>query len=737
MENTVPSSKTTENNHDQRDTSASTVTSASDRSSKVLEWPKLLGIDDLDLQTEQLPPLHWLAYECPEELKVTLENTPPDITKIVNQSILVGLYKKSESSDVDSRNRLSVATSDGQDRPKNDSASQLSRLSSVANSHSDGARSPSKLSLDSSAIKKPLGWIASKTPKPGRGLKEKMKERYTFKECASCMDDILDKNLITANCQHKYCHKCFVQLVNTAMDTERLFPPRCCLEKVPLRTVLDNLSHSQRDAYKLKAEEYATPEPNRWYCPSANCGKWIPASKLKKGTSPNSKCCPYCRVAMCALCRGLTHANTDECPQDFGLEATLEEAENHGWRRCYSCRAMVELTAGCRHITCQCGAEFCYTCGVRWRTCSCTETDQQQRQAEIETRRLQRDTEAANEAAEIAAAIAQIERMVREEAAERERLEAEQRRIEEEEARDREFKRMMSIADKIRILRTALTNVNNTQLTMILTRHERVALDLHNKTMSGTADFDTGRERLITGLRANQRQRMDILAAAHQAELDELSTRHEDEEDDTFLTISRHLKNNQNRDARQKRIIDKLKAQHDAERQDMLHAHNTATADLDNNNSLELKALEAGLASSYHASREASLDMACKLSQKIVIDRSWFSVVFDKRWEMLEQYRVKLIASEVDIDELPIVETLPTELVGDVPVVAVVPPAMVSEEQPPMSPVPSVRSEDRKIVPDHDGESARGGSVKRQEEVRAKKSATKRWERQSPFAAFG
>ncbi|KAK2798141.1 hypothetical protein FQN50_008952 [Emmonsiellopsis sp. PD_5] len=639
MANTVPAPKTTESNHDQRDASSSTVPSAFDRSSKVSEWPKLLGIDDLDLQTEQLPPLHWLAYECPEELKVTFENTPPDITKIVNQSLLVELYKKPEasvepgSSDVDSRNRLSVATSDGQDRLKNDSASQLSRLSSAANSHSDGGRSPSKLSLDSSAIKKPLGWIASKTGKPGKGLKEKMRERYTFKECASCMDDILDKNLITVNCQHKYCHTCFVQLVNTAMNTERLFPPRCCLEKVPLRTVLDNLSHSQRDAYKLKAEDY--------------------------------------------------------------------------------------------------------TCGVRWRTCSCTETDQQQRQAEIETRRLQRDQEAANEAAEIAAAIAQIERLVREENAERERLEAEQRRIEEEEARDRELKRMMSIADKLQILRTALTNVINAQLTMILTRHERLALDLHTKTISATADFDTRRERLIAGLRANQRQRMDMLAAVHQTELDELSTRHEDEEDDTFLTISRHLKNNQNRDARQKRIIDKLKAQHDAERQDMLHAHNTANSDLDNNNSLELKALEAGLASSYHASREAGLDMAFKLSQKIVIDRSWFNAIFDKRWELLEQYRVKLIASEVDIDELPIVETLPTELVGDVPAVAAVPPVMVSPEQPPMSPVSSVRSDDRKNVPDHDGETAPGGSVKRQEEVRAKTSSSKRWERQSPFAAFG
>ncbi|RYP64839.1 hypothetical protein DL769_006514 [Monosporascus sp. CRB-8-3] len=40
--------------------------------------------------------------------------------------------------------------------------------------------------------------------------------------------------------------------------------------------------------------------------------------------------------------------------------------ERSGWRRCYKCRTLVELTQGCTHMTCRCKAQFCYICGARW-----------------------------------------------------------------------------------------------------------------------------------------------------------------------------------------------------------------------------------------------------------------------------------------------------------------------------------------------------------------------------------
>ncbi|PGH02382.1 hypothetical protein GX51_04690 [Blastomyces parvus] len=641
-----------------------------DKRSRLQEWPQLAGLSELDMKTE-LQPLHWLAHPFPAELRATLDTTPPDIVTIVHQSLAADLYREKapSSGGVGSDAKLPgyrrSLMSDSQYKPRNGSTSQLSRLSSLNNS--DGSRSPSKLSMDSGSIKRPLDWIASKAPKPTRGLRDKLRERNTFKECSSCFDDILDKNLIGLSCQHKYCLKCFLQLVNTAMATERLFPPKCCLEEIPQRIILDNLDHTKRDAYKLKVQEYALAEPHRVYCPEPSCAKWIPPNKLKKGKKSTQKSCPYCRAEICTLCRGLAHANLDECPQDHGLEATLEEAENRGWRRCYNCHCMVELTAGCRHITCKCGSEFCYTCGARWRTCDCTEDDQRRRQNEIETRRRQRDQQMETEAAEIAEAIAQIERMEREEAMERERREEEQRRKEEEELRDKEVKRMFYIANIIGGLRTALSNVNESQQTLLNKRHEKAAHDRQSRTMAGTSEVKKQREKLLTGLRTNQQQRMDQLLASQKVELDSMIARHEEEEDDTFLTVLRHLKGKANRESREKSILDKLKASQESEMRTLEQAHQQAILTQEETNSLELKALEAGLERDYTSTRESEQDTVSKLVQRVIIDRDWFAAAVEKRWKMLDEYRTNLIDSGVDIEELPAVEVVsnPVELPAD------------------------------------------------------------------------
>jgi hypothetical protein len=76
--------------------------------------------------------------------------------------------------------------------------------------------------------------------------------------------------------------------------------------------------------------------------------------------------------------------------------------ERSGWRRCYKCRTLVELTQGCSHITCRCKAQFCYICGAVWdpvvgcpNYCNGEE--------ELERRRLEEEARIAEEEAEKAA----------------------------------------------------------------------------------------------------------------------------------------------------------------------------------------------------------------------------------------------------------------------------------------------------------------------------------------------
>jgi hypothetical protein len=129
------------------------------------------------------------------------------------------------------------------------------------------------------------------------------------------------------------------------MLNERSWPAKCCLTEIPLKKVLLALDSKQRAEYKSKAVEYAVPPGERLYCPGAKCHKFIPPTKIDR-LSRLPQGCPYCILKICRVCRGEAHADREACPEDYGLNATLESAQDEGWQRCHRCRTMVELTTG-------------------------------------------------------------------------------------------------------------------------------------------------------------------------------------------------------------------------------------------------------------------------------------------------------------------------------------------------------------------------------------------------------
>ena len=176
------------------------------------------------------------------------------------------------------------------------------------------------------------------------------------KECASCFDDVLESQAVNLTCQHSYCPTCFSHLVTNAMQHENFWPPKCCLQEIPKKTLETKLSALELANYRLKAKEYSIPAGERWYCARPECGKWFNKSRTRARDAMVS--CLHCHFEMCLFCRGEIHPRGERCPQDRGLEATLAVAELEGWRRCLNCHTMVELTQGCRHITCTCGTQF-------------------------------------------------------------------------------------------------------------------------------------------------------------------------------------------------------------------------------------------------------------------------------------------------------------------------------------------------------------------------------------------
>ncbi len=139
-------------------------------------------------------------------------------------------------------------------------------------------------------------------------------------ECTSCFDDTPQTEARKLPCNHSYCRPCLTTLITTALQNESNFPPKCCLTKVPLQTILSVLDVKQTTTYKDKAAEYSIPAQERWYCPNAKCLKWIRPSKLPRIPAWNERC-PHCATKMCTICRGLAHKSSSDCPQDFGMAA--------------------------------------------------------------------------------------------------------------------------------------------------------------------------------------------------------------------------------------------------------------------------------------------------------------------------------------------------------------------------------------------------------------------------------
>lgn len=306
-----------------------------------------------------------------------------------------------------------------------------------------------------------------------------------------------------------------------------------------------------------------------------------------------------------------------------------------------------------------------YTCGAQWRTCQCTEVDQQRRQEEINARRLQLNQEAEREAAELAEALATIERMEEEETRERLRLEEEERRREEEErrreeeeAREREIERTMRIAEKVGALRTDVVNSNRSQRTMLIARHESQAFELETAATSTKAAMEGERARLTSAFQSNLRRRMDVLARSQDAEIQSLTAKHEEEEDDTFLTLARHLKGKANRESREKSIMDRLKASQDTEVSALKETHKTAKESLESKAALEAQALEIGIDIQQRETKERQRDAIYTFAKLVIAERAWFDAVSPKRLQMVERYRDSLM-NEREEPEDPAPEVVP------------------------------------------------------------------------------
>ena len=311
------------------------------------------------------------------------------------------------------------------------------------------------------------------------------------------------------------------------------------------------------------------------------------------------------------------------------------------------------------------------TCGVKYGSCGCAGGDLYLQEQEQWMQHMLEDEQSQRQAAEIAEAMEEIKLMEQQALEEKRRIEAEHRQMEEEHRRYKEeesrlkvLRQIEAVDNAMRTLREELYRINRLQQHRIAERHRVGAQGLHCKAICDQTSWEERRENLTHALDTNIRQRMRVLEDSQTSEFQSLISRQEEEEDDTFLSVSRHLKGRSNRQEREQAIMEKLKAEQEAEQTSLRKSHEEAAQDLEFKANLEKSALESGLDFEREEIHSEASVATRDLGQEVIADRQWFDAVVEKRALMLEQYRTDLLEGHKDIPtfeepKTPVDEPLP------------------------------------------------------------------------------
>nr|XP_007135375.1 hypothetical protein PHAVU_010G124200g [Phaseolus vulgaris]ESW07369.1 hypothetical protein PHAVU_010G124200g [Phaseolus vulgaris] len=206
--------------------------------------------------------------------------------------------------------------------------------------------------------------------------KETGETSHTLTYCGICMDAKRGEEMFrNQNCSHLYCEDCSGKHVAAKVQenvlTVKCPEPKCkgVIESQNCRSIIPK---EVLDRWEDALCENVVNASQKFYCPFKDCSAMMICDSGDSEKAVTTSECPHCNRLFCAQCKVPWHSGANCKEFQIHLDGEREDqrvmelAKSKRWKRCPKCNFYVEKINGCTHISCRCGNEFCYACGMAW-----------------------------------------------------------------------------------------------------------------------------------------------------------------------------------------------------------------------------------------------------------------------------------------------------------------------------------------------------------------------------------
>ncbi|CAF1226589.1 unnamed protein product [Rotaria magnacalcarata] len=200
--------------------------------------------------------------------------------------------------------------------------------------------------------------------------------------CTNCYRDMDETIPMTAlkTCAHWLCDDCWRQYIENSIKRVGvvLCPEWNCCAMVDVGTMLSLANVRCMNIYERNLEKCLVNLSRSYVqCPAKSCSNIV---QVIDSLGDNVRC--RCGHRFCANCKQETHFPAtcsayriymDEVFRNGDLISDYDAIVQVKGRNCVSCRSFIEKNGGCNHMTCSCGAQFCWSCTAYWKDHNATD----------------------------------------------------------------------------------------------------------------------------------------------------------------------------------------------------------------------------------------------------------------------------------------------------------------------------------------------------------------------------